>query len=119
MRLDPWANPSKRPCRHGKDNAYDRHYPRTFTPELSFFFYRDTDTALNNATVIMRSLIWLLLLQQPHLTSHLVEKYRESGAALFNGINAFYALFKVFLAMLEDPDLSPVYFAVDALDECE
>ncbi|KAI3334678.1 WD40-repeat-containing domain protein [Ustulina deusta] len=87
-------------------------------PALSFFFCQGTDTKLNNATAVLRSLIWLLLLQQPHLISHLLQKYKDSGASLFNDSNSFYALSTVFQNMLSDTRLSPVYFAVDALDEC-
>jgi hypothetical protein len=89
------------------------------TPNLSFFFCQGTNTSLNNATAVLRSLIWLLLLQQPDLISYLLQKHKESGADLFKDQNAFYALSEAFQNMLKDPDLSPVYFAVDALDECE
>ncbi|RYO79252.1 hypothetical protein DL764_010034 [Monosporascus ibericus] len=93
--------------------------PVALAPSLSFFFCQGTDTTLNNATAILRSLIWLLLFQQPCLISHLLQKYKESGAGLFKDKNAFYALSEVFRNMLTDPQLSPIYFAVDALDECE
>lgn len=95
------------------------HQPVALAPALSFFFCQGTDAALNNATAVLRSLIWLLLLQQPCLISHLLQKYEKSGADVFAGRNAFYALSDAFQNMLKDPQLSPVYFAVDALDECE
>lgn len=88
-------------------------------PKLSFFFCQGTDAALNNATAVLRSLIWLLLIQQPDLMSHLLQKYNKSGASLFKDNHAFKALSGAFRDMLKDPRLSPVYFAVDALDECE
>lgn len=94
------------------------HQPVALSPALSFFFCQGTDTALNNATAVLRSLIWLLLLQQPCLISHLLQKYKESGANLFRDQNAFIALSEAFQNMLKDPHLSPVYLAVDALDEC-
>ncbi|KAK3304916.1 WD40-repeat-containing domain protein [Chaetomium strumarium] len=94
------------------------HQPVVLAPALSFFFCQGTDTALNNATAVLRSLIWLLLLQQPCLISHLLQKYKESGANLFSDKNAFYALSEAFRNMLKDPELKPVYLAVDALDEC-
>ncbi|RYP60388.1 hypothetical protein DL771_010531 [Monosporascus sp. 5C6A] len=94
------------------------HQPVALAPALSFFFCQGTDTALNNATAVLRSLIWLLLLQQPCLISHLLQKHKESGANLFRDKNAFYALSEAFRSMLKDPQLSPVYLAVDALDEC-
>ena len=61
----------------------------------------------------------MLLLQQPNLIEHLLSKYETSGASLFSGENSFRALAGAFKSMLEDPQLSPVYFVVDALDECD
>ena len=94
------------------------HQPVALSPALSFFFCQGTDAALNNATAVLRSLIWLLLLQQPCLISHLLQKYKESGVDLFRDYNAFIALSEAFRNMLKDPQLPPVYLAVDALDEC-
>ncbi|KAH6627716.1 hypothetical protein F5144DRAFT_653037 [Chaetomium tenue] len=94
------------------------HQPVALSPALSFFFCQGTDTALNNATAVLRSLIWLLLLQQPCLISHLLQKFKDSGADLFRDRNAFIALSDAFRNMLKDPKLLPVYLAVDALDEC-
>ena len=94
------------------------HQPVALSPALSFFFCQGIDAALNNATAILRSLIWLLLLQQPYLISHLLQKYKESGANLFKDQNAFIALSEAFWNILKDPQLSPIYLAVDALDEC-
>ncbi|KAK0628670.1 hypothetical protein B0T17DRAFT_523403 [Bombardia bombarda] len=92
--------------------------PVALAPGLSFFFCQGTDTTLNNATAVLRSLIWLLLYQQPCLVSHLLQKYKDSGTKLFTDKNAFIALSEAFRNMLEDTQLSPVYLAVDALDEC-
>jgi hypothetical protein len=93
--------------------------PFVLAQSLSYFFCQGTDTNLNNATATLRSLIWLLLVQQPHLITHLRKKYKDSGPDLFKDGNAFYALSEAFQSMLKDPRLSPVYFAVDALDECD
>jgi hypothetical protein len=88
-------------------------------PKLSYFFCQGTNKTLNNATATLRSLIWLLLVQQPHLISYLQIAYTNSGEALFKDLNVFYALSRVFQSMLKDPSLSPVYFIIDALDECD
>jgi len=61
----------------------------------------------------------MLLVQQPHLITHLQSEYKHSGAALFSDGNKFYALYRIFLSMLKDPLLLPAYLIVDALDECE
>jgi hypothetical protein len=88
-------------------------------PGLSCFFIQGTDVSLNSATAALRSLVWMLVVEQPHLISHLREKYMNSGAALFTDQNAFFALSEAFLKMLDDPELSPVILVVDALDECD
>lgn len=88
-------------------------------PGISYFFCQGTDATLNNATAALRSLVWMLLVEQPHLISHLRKRYEESGPALFRDPNAFFALSQVFLSMLNDPKMSPILFVVDALDECD
>lgn len=87
-------------------------------PGISCFFCQGTDVTLNSATAALRSLVWMLVVEQPNLMSHLRKKYTDSGAALFQDSNAFFALSEAFLSMLDDAELSPVLFVVDALDEC-
>ena len=93
--------------------------PFMLTPKLSYFFCQGANTTLNNATAILRSLIWMLLVQQPYLISHLQEAYKVSGPPLFTEKAAFYTLSAIFQDMLKDARLSSVYFIVDALDECD
>ncbi|KAH8684812.1 WD40-repeat-containing domain protein [Tricladium varicosporioides] len=88
-------------------------------PSVSHFFCQGTNAALNSATATLRSLIWLLLIQQPHLIPYVQSKYKNAGPSLFQGDIAFIALSNMFKSMLEDPGLSSVYFVIDALDECE
>ena len=89
------------------------------TPNLSYFFFQNTDAALRNTTTALRSLIWMLLVDQPHLISHFRKKYDDAGPSLFRDGNSFFALSEIFQSMLGDSSLSPVYFVVDALDECD
>jgi hypothetical protein len=42
---------------------------------LSFFFCQGTDSRINNATAVLRGLIYLLADQEPSLISHLRKKY--------------------------------------------
>ncbi len=93
--------------------------PSVLAPNVSHFFCQGTELTLNNATATLRSLIWMLLVQQPHLVTHLRKEYKNSGSALFTDGNAFYALSTAFQNMVKDPLLSPVYLAIDALDECD
>ncbi|KAL7797842.1 WD40-repeat-containing domain protein [Trichoderma afarasin] len=90
-----------------------------FAPKVSHFFCQGTVKALNTGTATLRCLIWMLLIQQPHLISHLKSKYDNAGASLFEGDCVFISLNDAFENMLKDPKLSPVYLVVDALDECE
>jgi hypothetical protein len=91
----------------------------TDTSILSYFFCQGTDSRLNNATAVLRGLIYLLLDQQPSLTSHLQKKYDHAGRQLFEDANAFYALSQIFRDILGDPSLTGAYLIIDGLDECE
>lgn len=86
---------------------------------LSHFLCQGTDPRLNSATAILRGIIYLLIIQQPLLVSHLREKYDHAGRRLFEHADAFFSLSEVLQRMLRDLRLSTVYFVVDALDECE
>jgi hypothetical protein len=86
---------------------------------LSYFLCQGTDKRLNNATAILRGLIYLLIIQQPSLISHLRQKYDHAGRKLFEDAGAFYSLSGTFQCMLQDPSLTTAYLAVDALDECD
>ena len=93
--------------------------PATLAPSLAYFFLQGTGTKrLNTAAATLRSLIWMLLVQQPGLIPHL-QSESENSKVFFTDDNVFYALSKVFENMLKDPLLSPVYLIIDALDECD
>lgn len=90
------------------------------SPNLSYFFCQSTDDmAQNSATAILRSLVWMLLAQQPDLVKHLhLEHERMHNDSLFrDNKNALDAVSRVFENMLNDA--GPVYLIVDALDECD
>ncbi|CAJ2505653.1 Uu.00g130470.m01.CDS01 [Anthostomella pinea] len=85
---------------------------------LAYFFCQATDERINNATAVLRGLIYMLLDQDASLVSHMKKKYDVAGEGLFQGDNAWYALSKIFTNMLRDPKLHVVCLVVDALDEC-
>jgi hypothetical protein len=87
-------------------------------PHISHFFCQGTVKTRNSATAILRSLMWMLLLQQPHLITGLREKFKVPLPKLFEDESAFSTLSDAFESTLEDLR-SPVYFIVDALDECD
>lgn len=88
------------------------------TANVSFFFCQATDNHINNATAVLRGLIYMLVNQQPSLISHVRDSYGGFEKQRFEGPNAWVALRKVFTNILEDPHLQSTYLIVDALDEC-
>jgi hypothetical protein len=88
------------------------------TNNVFFFYCQGTDSRLNSATAVLRGLIYLLIKQQPRLTSHLRKRHDQAGASLFQDANAWVALSEVFTCMVQDEDLKISCLVVDALDEC-
>src|SRR5947209_11891577 len=87
------------------------------TDLLSYFFCQATDSRINNATAVLRGLIYFLVNQQPSLISHVRKKYNQAGKAVFEDTNAWTALSEIFTNILQDPSLNSTYLIVDALDE--
>ncbi|RYP65653.1 hypothetical protein DL771_008205 [Monosporascus sp. 5C6A] len=85
---------------------------------LSFFFCQGTDLRINNASAVLRGLIYLVVDQQPSLISHVRREYDRAGETLFEDVNAWDAMLKIFTSILQDPSLKTVFLIIDALDEC-
>ncbi len=85
---------------------------------LSYFFCQATDLRINNATAVLRGLVYLLVDQQPSLISHIRKKHDHAGKTLFEDANAWVALSEIFTNILQDPSLNSTYLLIDALDEC-
>jgi hypothetical protein len=88
------------------------------TAFLAYFFCQGTDSRLNSATAVLRGLIYLLVTQQPRLTSHLQKRYDQAGGSLFQDANAWIALSEIFTSIVHDKDFKTSCLIVDALDEC-
>jgi hypothetical protein len=88
------------------------------TDFVSFFFCEGTDVRINNATAVLRGLIYLLVDQQPSLIQYVREKYDHAGKMLFEDVNAWTALSRILANILQDPSLKNAYLIIDALDEC-
>ncbi|KAL7956046.1 hypothetical protein V8C34DRAFT_326479 [Trichoderma compactum] len=73
----------------------------TTSAALSFFFCQATDLRINNAAS-----------QQPNLIRHIQESYRDTGKQLFEHVNAWPALSRIFLNMIEDPRLEKCYLCL-------
>ncbi|KAI0616476.1 HET-domain-containing protein [Pyrenophora tritici-repentis] len=85
---------------------------------LSYFFCQATDSRINSATAVLRGLLFMLVDQQPLLVSHVRKKHDRAGKGLFEDANAWVALKKIFVDVLQDPRLRTTYLVIDALDEC-
>ncbi|CAG8069772.1 unnamed protein product [Penicillium salamii] len=88
------------------------------TANISFFFCQATDVRINNATAVLRGLIYSLVKKQPSLLAHVKSQYDYTGKALFEDINAWNALSRIFTDILKDATLPSTYLIIDALDEC-
>ena len=55
--------------------ALTRFRDKNVTTLLSYFFCQANDPRINNTAAVLRGLIYLLVIQQPSLISHVQEKY--------------------------------------------
>jgi hypothetical protein len=85
---------------------------------IAYFLCQATDPRLNNATGILRSLIYLLVRQQPHLITHLRERY-DTDPKLFESGNTIYSLSTIFDKMVQSSTRATIFLLIDGLDECE
>jgi hypothetical protein len=88
------------------------------TTLLSYFFCEATNYQSNNATAVLRGLIYMLVCQQPSLVLHVRKRYDYAGKALFEDSNSWFAFSEIFTDILQDNDLNSSYLIIDALDEC-
>jgi hypothetical protein len=90
--------------------------PKTAT--LAYFFCQATDSRINNATAVLRGLLYMLIRQQPSLISYVRKKHDHAGKKLFEDANAWVALTEIFADVIRDQQLRVIYLIIDALDEC-
>src|SRR5438045_9271179 len=76
------------------------------TDLLSYFFYQATDSRINNATAVLRGLVYLLIDQRPSLISHVKKKHDHAGKSLFEDTKAWVALSEIFTSISQDPSLN-------------
>ncbi|KAH8430209.1 Pfs, NACHT and WD domain protein [Aspergillus melleus] len=85
---------------------------------IAYFLCQATDPKLNNATGALRGLIYMMIVQQPHLIGNLRQRY-EHEPTLFESGNLFYSLSTVFENMIHNSGHATMFLLIDALDECE
>lgn len=105
----------------GEDD--DSRSPQSKEPDSSLpnhsrvlFFFCQASSDLNNATAVLRGLLFLLACEQPSLTHFLEERYDHAGKQLFEDTNSFYTLSQTLTDMLDGQEYVII---IDALDECE
>ncbi|KAF4856752.1 Vegetative incompatibility protein HET-E-1 [Colletotrichum siamense] len=86
--------------------------------ETIYFFCEATDSRLNNATAVLRSLLYLLLRKRPSLSRFIREEHEHAGKRLFEDANVWDFLSITFSNILQDGGLDGFILVIDALDEC-
>ncbi|PLB49766.1 WD40 repeat-like protein [Aspergillus steynii IBT 23096] len=99
-------------------------YTRQTSPEESFcyFFCQNKIPHLNNASSVLRALVWKLLWTHRRLVKYVPDEYRskrDHGKEIFESPNAFAILTTMLAAILTDRELEKVLVVIDAVDECE
>lgn len=85
---------------------------------LSYFFCQATDSRINNATSVLRGLIYLLVDQKESLKRHVRIKWNHGSKSTFDPPNGWHVLCSMLNDILHDHS-EPTYLVIDALDECE
>lgn len=85
---------------------------------VSYFFCEAADARSNDATSVLRGLIYLLADKQPSLIKRIQKKHDHAGKALFEDTNAWFAVSGILTEILQDLQSKHTYLIIDALDEC-
>lgn len=92
---------------------------------IYYFFCQATDSRLDNATAILRGLLYMMIRRHPPLISYVRTEYNQYGKSVFEDSNSFIALSRIFCNILEnatmvgDPSAAEFIIVIDALDECK
>ncbi|EJP69828.1 vegetative incompatibility protein HET-E-1 [Beauveria bassiana ARSEF 2860] len=83
---------------------------------LAYFFCDSAFDTRRTATSVVRGLLLQLIQQHPPLLRHVLQKYNERKAKLFESFDALWA---IFIKVAADKNTGRKYFIIDALYECE
>ncbi|KAH6953588.1 hypothetical protein DER45DRAFT_381485 [Fusarium avenaceum] len=86
--------------------------------KLSYFFCQASEAKLNNATFVLRGLLYSLVYRYPQLVPYIRTERPALGSEQFEGLNAWEALSDLLEVTLRHPHLQGVVLLLDALDEC-
>ncbi|KAL3421906.1 vegetative incompatibility protein het-e-1 [Phlyctema vagabunda] len=85
---------------------------------LACFFCDDKDESKKSAIYIIRSLLYQILDKQPELFRRIKVEFERKNDQLLTGSNAQQTLWRLLDEVLSEVT-NPVWFVIDALDECE
>ncbi|KAK1847772.1 vegetative incompatibility protein HET-E-1 [Colletotrichum chrysophilum] len=87
---------------------------------ISFFFCQATDARLNNATSVLRGLLYLIASQNSTLLELLQGQYdaTQAGKQLFEDANSWDVLCEMLLSAVRHESMHDIVLIIDALDEC-
>lgn len=81
------------------------------------FFCDNKDERRNTASSVVCGLLFRLLQLRPKLFDHILPTFNIQKEQLF-AAPSFESLWRIFSAMVHDPDAGSVYCVLDGLDEC-
>ena len=82
-----------------------------------YYFVDSREDKKNDATAVLRGLIYLLLRERQELMDYLLPEFEAQKDGLF-GLKSIEALWRIFESMVLDASTGPVYCVIDGLDEC-
>jgi ankyrin repeat protein len=86
---------------------------------LASYFCDNKDNRRNSLVALLRGLMYQVLRERPHLSSHFRAVYEREEDRLFTSPNVLQSLWRTLKAILASPGIDTVYIVVDALDELE
>ena len=86
--------------------------------QVIYYFCSGEDEKRNNASAILRGLIWQITMKRPETTRHLLQYFATPETSLA-ALSSSETLWRVFVTLLRDPGHGPTYCVLDGLDECD
>ncbi|KAI8182759.1 Vegetative incompatibility protein HET-E-1 [Colletotrichum sp. SAR 10_86] len=84
---------------------------------LCYFFCQATDPRLNNATSVLRGLIYQLVTRYPWLLEPVVDRYKDGGDKRFEGPNAWETMSEILVSILNDQHRSKLLRFIKKLSD--
>ncbi|KAI0881979.1 uncharacterized protein GGS22DRAFT_171263 [Annulohypoxylon maeteangense] len=85
---------------------------------VAYFFCTATNSEWNNATAVLRGLIYLLIIRQPPLISQVRQIFDLGGLPPFEEAMAWDTTSEILKAMFNDPRLGSAFLIIDNIDKC-